>query len=74
MSKNAPTIGKMPSKGRTSPFTRLVLIVSWALALALVFFAGYLGWKLLTESQQVQASQAQVAVAQAPEKQQEQIA
>jgi murein DD-endopeptidase MepM/ murein hydrolase activator NlpD len=61
----------MRSKERPSLLTRLLLIVSWAIALSLLLFAGYLGWKVLAESRQAQASQSQVAVAQAPDKPQD---
>jgi LysM repeat protein len=57
----------MSSKGNTSFLTRLLVIVSWAIALALVAFAGYLGWKVLVESRQAQGNPSQVAVAKAPE-------
>src|SRR5512139_676469 len=57
----------MSSKGKNTFFTRLLLIVSWAIALALVLFAGYLGWKVLVGSRQAQAGQSQVAAAKAPE-------
>ncbi len=59
----------MSSQGQTSLFTRLLVIVSWAIAIALVAFAGYLGWKVLRESRQEQAGQ--VAVASAPEQPQQ---
>lgn len=48
-------------------FTRILVIVTWIFAAALVAFAGYLGWNLLTGSRQAQTSQSQIAVAQAPE-------
>ena len=60
----------MSSQGKTSLFTRLLVIVSWAIAIALVAFAGYLGWKVLLESA-AGNKPAQVAVAEAPEQPQE---
>lgn len=48
-------------------FTRLLVITSWIVAVALVVLAGYLGWNVLVQSRRAQAAQSQIAVAQAPD-------